>query len=204
MTAREIITDQDAIADEPTASNATRAYESTVSNSDDSHKKRLLWILLALLVLLGLIAFLVSANKSDSDSTAAPKTSSSSSNSQATSSLATKFQQSVAESDRTFFFNPDVTDEQDATQVDSGIAKIVAFYKANDGTKLTVNGSVFDGQAGDNGEPLAQQRAQLIQQKLVAGGVKSTDLQTTAVNAYTGQTDAAKAEYARSVTVTAH
>ena len=175
----------------------------TQADGSNKSKKGLLWFLLGLLVLLCLLAALLSFLHNRNQTSSNDNVGTVRSNTDNTSSIKSNYDRTVAMTDRTFYFNPDVVDEQNPAQVDNGVTKIAAFYKANKGTKLDVNGSVFDGQTGNAGNPLAMQRATLIKQKLVSAGVDANDIQATAVNTYTGQTDAAKAEYARSVTVEA-
>ena len=172
---------------------------SSVKVASAANDKSWIWWLLGLL-LLGLILLLLWANhKRDTPQT----TNANNANSQSSSSLKSAFDRDVASTDRIVYFNPDTADLQDTMAATASIAKVVAFYQSNHGTKLVVNGSIFNGQPGDSGNPLAQQRGQLIKQKLVDGGIGANDVTITSINTYQGNTDAAKADYARSVTIEA-
>jgi cytoskeletal protein RodZ len=182
------------------------ANEINVDSNDVSSRKVIdgaskglgwLWWLLGLIVL-GLLLLLLMANHNKNNQQTTNTT-----NTTPQTSLKSKFDQDVATVDRAFYFNADSTNLQDTTAANNSTAKVVAFYKANNGTKLVVNGSIYDGQPGASGNPLAEQRAQLIKQKLVDGGVNAADITITSTNTYNGQTDAAKADYARSVTIDA-
>lgn len=174
----------------------------TVDNN--KHKRRGLWWLLALLILLGLIAFLITMLHKDSDdntATSGSNTSTSQTSAQTKASLKSQFETTVAANQRTILFNPDTATIQDQASTDAALTKIAAFYKANPQAQFVVNGSIYNGQPGDQNEQLATQRAQLVKQQLVQQGVKDANVAVTAVNTYTGNTDAAQAEYARSVTI---
>lgn len=179
-------------------------YENRETVPTERRRGGLLWPLIILLILLLLLWFVISrlvhhaTNTSNSSSTTSSQT-----NSNQQQSYKAKFEAAVPADQRTIYFVADSANLQDQAAADAALTKIADFAKANPQAKIVVNGSVFDGQPGQQGQPLAQQRAQDIKQQLVAKGVNAANVSVTAVNTYQGNTDAAKADYARSVTIDA-
>lgn len=179
--------------------------DATETNSSKKRRSGIIWWVIALLVLLGLVGYLLTRSNSDDKTEHARNKSSSSQSSTASSqqSLKSQFETAIPKDQRTILFIADTTNPENPAAADAALTKVADFYKAHDSLQLVVNGSIFNGQPGDRNEQLAQERAQQVKQQLMDKGVNGGHIVVTAKNTYKGNTDAAKAEYARSVTIDA-
>lgn len=173
--------------------------------------KRAVLAIIALLLLVGLAAYALSNNKSDDNVTNQSETSQTGQQDAAdeetddgdASSAQAKFAAAFPEEQRTVYYNADTAVQENPSATDANLDEITAYYKSNEGTELLINGSVFTNNTEEEGNPLALQRANQIKQELLDRGVAEEDISITAGNTYEGNDDAARARYARSVTINA-
>lgn len=182
--------------------------QTTPRNEERKRSKKWLVPLALLLVLLALLGWFLSSQTDDRNTaTTAPKTETSrqeqTTATQQESSIKARLENQFDARSRTFLFKADTAALQDEAATTAILGAIAEFYKANEGTKLVVNGSIFDDIKADSTSALAKNRAELIKQRLVARGVPAADVTVSAVDNYEGKDDAARAEYARSVVITA-
>ncbi len=171
-------------------------------------KKWLIPLLLLALVLLALLGWSLSK---DSDSTktnttsTAPKadTSQQVKKTEREASAEFKFESQFDKQSRTIPFKADAATLDNDAATAAVLGAIAQFYKANAGTKLTVNGSIFEGNKADSASALAKDRAELVKQRLVERGIAAADITVSTVDNYEGKDETARAEYARSVLITA-
>lgn len=178
------------------------------ADENPNRSRKWLWILLPLL-LLGLLLFFLldSMNDKEGDTRTTDQANTSeqgTANTEQTTGfdeLQSQFNSQFAADERTIYFTADSVELEDETEAMTKVDALAAFAQSNPEAKLQVNGSIFDGDEADSTSNLAKQRAELVKDMLVEKGVRENMITVSTKNNYEGQDEAARAKYARSVTV---
>lgn len=191
----------------------TRLNDPVTGNEDRDRRKKgagWLWLLLPLLLIPLLLWYFMNMNKDDANNQANSNqnnTSQNGTNGGAASSslpeIESKFNAEIKKEDRSVYFTADSTEFEDEAASMTKLDAIAAFVKENPEAKIQANGSIFDTDEINSSSALAMQRAELVKNLLVEKGVSADAITTSATDNYEGQDDAARAMYARSVSIKA-
>jgi outer membrane protein OmpA-like peptidoglycan-associated protein len=117
--------------------------------------------------------------------------------------LTSKFEAQYDLRSRTVLFKPGTTTLENEDLTTAVGRSIAEFYKANKDVKFVVNGSVLDTDETGAANTLAKQRAELVKQRLVSQGIDAAVISVTTTDTYKGKDNKARAEYERSVVISA-